>query len=129
MRIAFIFISVVLLSLSNQTFRFVSAVLHLVHHEHTHGPRDYLSSSGAFNLHGTTTPQPQPSGQGHQKSPQKPTHSHERDVWGMFAHLGLVSSGTIVLSESFQFRSPQSFEVRELISDLWLGSLLRPPIA
>jgi len=121
MRNALSYIIALLLILPFHSLKYVKTVFHVAHHDHDHHHgHDHDHTPKPRNDHKETT---------HRNDSDPPTHSHERDVWGLFANPGLAQSVSFVFLRQFRFQPPLLFDVKSTRCDPFLGSLLRPPIA
>jgi hypothetical protein len=108
----------------------VNTVLHVTHHDHDHDvDMDHEHDSVDHDAEDLSSASGVEQDFSHQDAPGQPVHSHDKDIWGLFANPGLSQHPSVVKVPAFVFLHPPVIEVDVAICELFSGSLLRPPIA
>jgi hypothetical protein len=139
MRPVLAYIIALLLIVPFHTLSYVTTMLHISQHsvkseydEHHEGTGHSHDENGEHHEHDVDDSAPD-SAPGkdldHRHGPNQAAHSHDRDIWGLFANPGICSQISLAsFPDSIPLNMPM-FEVHPTISSLFSGSLLRPPIA
>jgi hypothetical protein len=135
MKTVLAYIFTALLVLPFHILTYVKTVLHVVHQDHAHhddhnedgdhshdNSIDHESDEVSLSLK-------ENSDLSHQHAPNQPVHSHHMEIWGLFSNPGVSQRVSLMNLPAFKFLDPPVFEVNIAISELFSGSLLRPPIA
>jgi hypothetical protein len=128
MKSIFFYIVAFMLALPAHPLSYVKTVLHVTHHDHDE-EIDHDHYSVDHDAEELSSPLVRKQDFSHNHAPGQPVHSHEKDVWGLFANPALNQSPGVVNLPAFVFLDPPVFKVDASISDPICGSLLRPPIA